>query len=138
MNLHDEETGAPGVELGKDPTAEAMLGGDEAALPNPVREYCLRLMERFEVFMVDNLVTLRTLPTDCLIFAAGYGHKIDCYSQKDIVTRHGGSEETKANVSKYIKRFQRAAKIGAVAEGQRSEVANNNMRRARLEQLKQG
>ncbi|MDE2020900.1 MAG: hypothetical protein KGJ13_11240, partial [Patescibacteria group bacterium] len=91
-------------------------------------------MDQFILRFVRPLVSLQYLVTDCLLWANGFGHLIGCEKQTDIVRRHGGSKAAKANVNKYIKRFQRSLGVGQTV-GQRSLDGCQAMREARLRQL---
>lgn len=100
-----------------------------------VRDAALEQIEKFTRKFVRFLVKLRALPTDCLLFATGFGYMIGCYSQKEIVQRHGGGPETKANVNKYIKSIQREMGMDPVI-GQRDKEACRNMKASREKQLR--
>lgn len=91
-------------------------------------------MREFKERFITPLIELRSLPTDCLIFANSYGHLIGCYSQKDLVKRHKRAPKAKANVSKYIKRFARSIGLPAIS-GQRDAQSCQNMSDARKDQL---
>lgn len=108
---------------------------DEDAMRAAARAAALEEMRRFKSTIMKILVRFRALQTDCLIFGAGFGHLIGCESQTDIVKRHGGSPETKANVNKYIMQFQRIFGKGRLAPGQRSVGASLTMKHARNRQL---
>lgn len=106
--------------------------GDE--LLAEYRSEAARLHGEFKERFITPLIRLRTIPTDCLIFAGGFGHMIGCFCQKDLVMRHGGQPSAKANVSKYIKEFSRSIRLPAI-QGQRDADAANRMRQARKSQL---
>lgn len=108
--------------------------GAEAAMLEQYREQARESMAEFRERFITPLAELHMLPTDCLIFANGYGHVIDCYCQKDIVERHRQAPNAKANVSKYVKQYTRRQNLPALS-GQRDEAACQRMREARNEQL---
>jgi hypothetical protein len=108
---------------------------EEDAIRREIRDAARQQMAEFRERFVTPLIELRMLPTDCLIFANGYGHLIGCHSQQDIVRRHERAANAKANVSKYVKQFKRRIGLPAL-NGQRDESACESMREARNQQLK--
>lgn len=99
-----------------------------------IRQAAREQMEDFKRIFIRPMVAWRALPSDCLLFANGFGYLIGCASQMDIVKRHGGGEEVKANVNKYIVKYQRAQGTGSLP-GQRGTEARLNMKGARENQL---
>lgn len=100
------------------------------------REASRRNLERFEKRFIVPLIELRSLATDCLIFANGYGYLIGCESQRDLVKRHNADPKSKANVCKYVKKYQRQLNLPPLP-GQRDGDGCSNMRDSRCEQLKE-
>jgi hypothetical protein len=110
------------------------LDSGEESAKEFYRQEAAEKMQEFKERFITPLIELRSLPTDCLIFANSYGYLIGCHSQKDLVKRHRKDPKAKSNVSKYIKQFARRIKLPSVA-GQRDEAGCKNMSDARKEQL---
>ena len=115
--------------------ADELPMDEEDVMRAEIRRTARQQMEDFKIKFIRPLVAFRSLPCDCLLFANHFGHLIGCELQRDIVKRHGGTASVKANVNKYVKKFQRAAGLPAV-DGQRETAACLAMKISREDQLK--
>lgn len=129
----DEITSLDEIDRGN-PLA-AVMDEDEPG-NSEYRDEAIACLNGFELRFARQLVRLRFLATDCLLFANHYGHLIGCYSQTDIVKRHKGDPSAKANVNKWVKSFQRQIRLPDLV-GQRDATGRRNIYKARKSQLKQ-